>query len=147
MSIANDVRVAVYRSFIETTRAPMASDIASVIGATVGEVLAGLRELDDQDVIALQPGTDLIWLAHPFCAVDAPFQVATQGRTWDAICIWDALGVLAVLDSDGRVTTSCPDCGDGLRVPVHRGDVVGVERHVVHYEVPAANWYDDIAHT
>jgi hypothetical protein len=95
----------------------------------------------------LNPGTHEIWLAHPFCATPAPFETSVGDRTWDAICIWDALGTLALLDSDGRVRTACPDCGEPLEAEVRDGEVVAPHDNVVHYGVPAARWYEDVAYT
>jgi hypothetical protein len=79
--------------------------------------------------------------------LDAPFQVRSVERTWDAICIWDALGVLALLDADGSVTTSCPDCGDALRVEVVDGKAVSSGEEIVHFGVPASRWYEDVGYT
>src|SRR5688500_3743362 len=101
VSLVNGVRVAVYRSFIDASRAPEPEDVADQLGCTLDDVTAALRELHEQDVIVLRPGTASIWLAHPFCDSDAPFEVAAQDQTWDAICIWDALGILSLLKSDG----------------------------------------------
>ncbi|HET7481733.1 MAG TPA: organomercurial lyase, partial [Actinomycetota bacterium] len=111
------------------------------------EVTAALHRLHDDDVIALQPGTDLIWLAHPFSALDAPFVVTSGGRTWDAICIWDAFGILAILEKDGSIVARCPDCAAGLHLEVTDGTVDPSSEMVVHFGVPAARWYEDIGHT
>jgi hypothetical protein len=147
MPITNDVRVEIYRSFIDDARAPVPAEIAARLGSSVDEVTASVRELADQEVVALVSGTDSLWLAHPFCALDAPFSVASGGRHWDAICIWDALGILAMLETDGRVVTRCPDCGDDLTVSVEQGAVSGPAEYLVHYGVPAARWYEDIGYT
>lgn len=142
----NDVRIEIYRSFIEDGRAPMPADIAQRLDIPIEDVESGLSQLHADDVIALVAGTHLIWLAHPFSALDAPFRVRSEGRTWDAICVWDALGVLAVVDSDGEITTPCPDCGETLKLEVHDGDIAASD-HVVHFGIPAARWYEDIGHT
>jgi hypothetical protein len=110
------------------------------------EVNAGLQQLDSDGVIALDPTTGSVWLAHPFAEGDSPFKVRTDRGDWDAICIWDALGVLALIDSDGDVSTRCPDCGDELTLSVIDGAVDGRDL-IVHFGVPAAQWYLDIAHT
>ena len=113
---------------------------------STGDIEEALRELDGQDVIALVPGTSFVWLAHPFSALDAPFRVKSDDMAWEAICIWDALGVLALTGRSGSVETSCPDCGDPLRLDVSDGEIEA-SSHVVHFEVPAARWYEDIGHT
>ena len=141
------VRVEIYRSFIERGRAPVAADLAAQLGSSVEEVEDALALLAEEDIIALMPGTRLIWLAHPFCASHAGFTVTSGGRTWDAICIWDAVGILAVLESDGGVATRCPDCAEELRVTVSDGSIASADDVVVHYGVPASRWYEDVGHT
>ena len=145
--IVNDVRVALYRSFIEEQRAPMAAEIALEMDVSLHEVENAYTQLHDEDVIALIPGTKLVWLAHPFCALDAPFMVVSAGSRWDAICIWDALGILALLQADGEVQTRCPDCGDEISVLVVEGEVRAERDYVVHFGVPANRWYEDLGHT
>lgn len=142
----NAVRVEIYRSFIEDGRAPSPIELSHRLAMSPGDVEEALRELDGQDVIALVPGTSFVWLAHPFSALDAPFRVKSDGMAWDAICIWDALGVLALTERPGSVETSCPDCGDPLSLDVSDGEIEP-SSHVVHFEVPAARWYEDIGHT
>ena len=140
------IRVEIYRSFVEEGRAPMPVEIATQLGLALADVETGLEQLHQDDVIALVPGTRFIWLAHPFSANDAPFRVVGSSRRWDAICIWDALGVLALTNQDGHVSTSCPDCGEGLTLEV-KGDAIGLSDYIIHFEVPARRWYENIGHT
>jgi mercuric reductase len=144
---ANEVRVEIYRSFVEDHRAPTSSEVGERLGMSTEEAEAALRELHDQDVIALHPSGGGIWLAHPFCATPAPFSVTSGAESWEGICIWDALGILALLERDGSVTTACPDCDMELRVSVEDGRVHGSEDLVVHYGVPASSWYEDVGYT
>jgi hypothetical protein len=143
---ANDVRVEIYSGFIERSRPPMPADIATKLGVEIEEVENALRRLHDDDAIVLAPGTHFVWLAHPFSALASPFRVHARDRRWDAICIWDALGVLAVLEAPGTTTTSCPDCGEPLELKVEDGQPVSSD-YVVHYGVPARRWYEDVGYT
>ncbi len=106
-----------------------------------------LRELAAQDVIAFEPDTEDLWLVHPFYAADAPFSVTSGQRQWQAICIWDTLGILALVQSDGEVTTRCPDCGELLQVTIEDRLVQGPPQAVVHFGIPASRWYEDIGYT
>ena len=144
---ANDVRVAIYRSFVKRGIPPTVGEVAVALGIFRSEVPAALRQLQDDDVIVLHPGTLKIWLAHPFTDPPGPFKVTSGDRTWDAICIWDALGILVVLGTDGEVTTACPDCSEPLTIRVEQGAAVAPAGYAVHYGVPAARWYEDIAYT
>jgi alkylmercury lyase len=145
-SLVNDVRVHVYDSFVARGRPPMPLETSAALGVAEAEVTAALRRLHDDDVIALMPGTSFVWLAHPFSALTAPFEVISDDRRWDAICIWDALGVLAVVERDGRVRTLCPDCAEPLELEVRDGEIEASD-YVVHFGVPAARWYEDLAYT
>jgi Alkylmercury lyase len=143
----NDVRVEIYRSFIEDGRAPTPAEVAARLGVATADAVASFRELHDQDVIALAPGTDLVWLAHPFSAMNAAFEVVSGRHRWDGICVWDGLGILSMLKLDGTVATACPDCGDNVTLEVRGGDLVAPEGALVHYGVPAARWYEDVGYT
>ena len=54
-------------------------------------------------------------MAHPFSAVPTVHRVRAAGRSWYANCAWDAFGVLAALDVNGRVSSTCADCGTPRR--------------------------------
>lgn len=49
----------------------------------------------------------------------------------------------AALHTDGRVETSCPDCGDSIALKVH-DQRVDDETLLFHCLVPAARWWEDI---
>jgi Alkylmercury lyase/Winged helix-turn-helix DNA-binding len=142
----NDVRVEIYRSFIEDGRAPTSLEIADRLGVSSGDVDRALEDLARDGVIALMPGTHLVWLAHPFSASDALFRVTAGAESWDSMCIWDALGILAMLERDGTVHARCPDCAEPLEVQIDGGRPSSTEM-MVHFGVPASRWYEDIGHT
>jgi hypothetical protein len=97
-------------------------------------------------VLVLAPGTPYIWMAQPLSAIATPFRVETGGRHFFGNCIWDALGIVAMLDSTGTVTTWCPDCHAQISVTVTENQLASGEG-VVHFAVPAAQWWDDIGFT
>jgi len=145
-AIDDAVRLAVMRMFVDEARPPAPNELASIVGMTQAEAEASLRRLADAHVIVLAPGTPLVWMANPFSAIPTPFEVWSGHRRWWGNCIWDALGVLATIGTDGEVRTACPDCGEPLRVEV-RGNEIGGDPAVVHYATPAAQWWDDIGST
>jgi Alkylmercury lyase len=147
MTIANDVRVEIYRSFTDECRAPTPKEMAQRLNVSIEDARSGLSELAEQDVIAFHPGTQDLWLAHPFCASSAPFTVHSKERTWDAICVWDALGILALVERDGFVSTACPDCNETLEIEVRDGVARTSTEAVVHFGVPARDWYADVGFT
>ena len=137
------IRLAIYRLFIDAGHAPVPAEIAASIGATSAEVEGGLGRLHDDHLIVLAPGTPYIWMANPFSALPTPYTVTVGDKTFWGNCVWDALGILALLRSDGRVSALCPDCGDDLHVEISDGELIPAE-HIIHFTVPARHWWDDI---
>ena len=68
----------------------------------------------------LDPITNEIRMAIPFSAVPTAYRVQAAGRWWYGNCAWDAIGICAALHADGRIETSCPDCGESIAVEVHK---------------------------
>jgi hypothetical protein len=62
------------------------------------------------------------------------------------MCVWDALGILALADSNGYVPCTCPVSGEQLELRVTSGSLTQSEG-VVHFAVPAADWWRDIGYT
>lgn len=139
----NEVRLAVYRFFVDEERAPVTAEIAKIISSTPGEVEDAYRRLHDAHVLVLAPGTPYIWMANPFSALPTPHMVRCKDKTYWGNCIWDALGIVAMLGSDGSVTSRCPDCGEELRLEIRDGRPSD-SAYVVHFAVPAVRWWDDI---
>jgi hypothetical protein len=132
--------------FVELGRAPTVEEAGADVGALPEEVVDGWRRLHDAHALVLNPATDELRMANPFSAVPTAYRVHAAGRWWYANCAWDAFGVCAALHVDGRIETSCPDCGEPIAVEV-RGEVPDDESLLFHCLVPAAHWWDDIVFT
>lgn len=142
-AIDSEVRIEVYRFFVDQGRPPVSAEVAGTLGTDQAAVEDSLRRLADEHVLVLAAGTPYIWMANPLSAIPTPFSVEAAGRTWFGNCIWDALGIVAMLGGDGAVKTWCPDCGTRLTVEVAKNCLSSGEG-VVHFAVPAAHWWDDI---
>ena len=142
---AHDLRLRnlTYGRFVELGRAPSADEVADGEGSTADEVIAGWRRLHDAHAIVLDPTTDTLMMANPFSAVPTAHVVEADGRRWYANCGWDAFGICAALDTDGRIETSCRDCGDPIEIEVGDGRPDD-ESLLFHCLVPAARWWDAI---
>jgi hypothetical protein len=135
-----------YRLFVELGRAPTLAEVAERGASTADEVRVGWGRLHDQHAIVLDKDGERLRMANPFSAVATPFRVEVDGRSWYANCAWDAFGICAALETDGRIETSCRDCGEPIEIDVHDGRP-GDESLVFHCLVPAARWWDDIVFT
>jgi hypothetical protein len=138
------VRAEVIGSLRDTGRAPGAAEIAASLAASEAEVVEALHGLAAAHRLALVPGTDEVWMAHPFSAVPTDFVVAIGDRRWYANCVWDGLAILALL-GDGTLDTHSPATGEAIRLEVADGRVTGDA--VVHLLVPARRFWDDIGFT
>ncbi len=143
-----EVRLEVYRRFVESGRAATPVELADRFSVAPVEVEDSLRRLESiSDALVLLPGSPYVWMAEPFSAVPTSFEVrATDGRGWWGNCIWDALAILALVDVDGSVLTACPDCGRTLHVDVVDGEVESID-DVVHFAVPRRDWWCSIGFT
>jgi hypothetical protein len=141
-----DLRNGTYALFVELGRAPTIEETAGAARSTASEVEDGWRRLHDAHALVLDLPDPVIRMANPFSAVPTSFRVHAMGRDWHANCAWDAFGVCVVLGADGRIETTCPDCGEDIRVEV-RGNRPDDESLLFHCLVPAAHWWDDIVFT
>ena len=109
-------------------------------------MVEGWRRLHEAHALVLNPATDELRMLNPFSVVPTAYRVLAGGRWWYANCAWDAFGILAALDVDGRVESSCPDCGEPYGVVVEDRRIDRPEL-LFHCLVPAAQWWDDIVFT
>jgi hypothetical protein len=140
-----DVRLALFGLFVELGRAPGPEEVAARASVTVEDVRASYERLNDQRVIVLEPSSRDVWMANPFSAIPTPFQARIGERSWFGNCIWDGLGICAMLGGEGTVDAQCPDCGERISVVVGEGRADG--DGVAHFVVPAAHFWDDIGFT
>ncbi len=141
-----ELRNLTYGLFVELGRAPTVREVAERAHAARDDVEAAWRRLHDAHALVLNPATTELRMANPFSAVPTAYRVQASGRWWYANCAWDAFGVCAALHVDGRIETSCPDCGEPIAVEV-RDERPDDERLLFHCLVPAAHWWDDIVFT
>lgn len=113
-------------------------------GASVSAVRDSLRQLAAARVLVLQPESGEILMAPPFSAVPTPFLVRTTRHTSYANCAWDALGVPVMLQDAAEITTACGCCGESM---VLAANTSAAGRGVMHFAVPARNWWDDLVFT
>jgi len=145
-ALARDVRIHVFQQAAATAAIPQAAELSRALGRSQDDVRAALRELARGKVLILAPNDGDIWAANPFCAVPTGTRVLARGNRYWAICIWDALGIAAALQSDAIIHTPCGDCGEALTLDVRNGQLVRSEG-VVHFAIPAHHWWDNIGFT
>ena len=138
------VREAVIGGLRDSGRPPARPSIATPLGVSEAAVTVALRALAAEHRLVLLPGTDDVWMAHPFSAVPTDFVVRIGGREWFANCVWDGLAILALL-GDGTLSTHSPASAEPILLQASAGRVVGDA--IVHFLVPARHFWDDIGFT
>lgn len=142
--LERSVRAHVLQTLRRTSSAPRVADMAAVLGIPEPRVTAALHSLAEQHRLVLLPGSDAVWMAHPFSAVVTDFVVHSGPRRWYANCVWDGLSILGLV-GDGRLETSSPASGAAICFDVSDDQVTGDD--IVHFLVPARQFWDDIAFT
>jgi alkylmercury lyase-like protein len=142
----SNVRVHIMHQAAATGRVPQSRDIADALGKPEPEIHDALGRLAAGKILILAPNDGRIWAAAPFCAVPSSFRVKAKGVTYSAICIWDALGIAATLHQDATINAVCGDCGEPMTLEVKDNTLVRSES-VIHFAVPARNWWDNIGFT
>ena len=138
------VRMFVFERAAMTGVVPQAPEIASALHRTPDDIAASLQRLAAAKVLILAPNGGDIWAANPFCAVPSGFLVEANGNRYWGICAWDALGIVAALNTaDASIRAPCGDCGELMRLQFHAGDLVEAEG-VIHFAVPAREWWKNI---
>lgn len=137
------VRYYVYDYVMRAGSPPTIASASSALARPPAEVRESFQRLADAHILVLQPGTGEILMANPFSAVPTPFLVQAGGRSYYGNCIWDALGVPAMLKQDARIEASCGCCGRAMNLQITNG-ALEEARGVAHFAIPAAHWWDDI---
>lgn len=139
-----DVRVALYRSIERRADVPRAAALAGEMGLPPEDVRASFARLGAGRVVVLASDGEIL-MANPYSAAPTAFPVRARGKWYFGNCVWDALGILAILASDGVVEATCGDGCGPLTLEVRGGEVRG--EGVVHFAVPARDWWKDIVFT
>lgn len=127
-------------------RAPSPDEVSEAAGATAAEVAESWRRQHEAHALVLNPTVTELRMASPFSAVPTAYRVHAANRWWYANCAWDAFGICAALHVNGRIESSCPDCGEPIAIEV-RDEQPDDESLLFHCLVPAARWWDDIGFT
>jgi hypothetical protein len=131
-----EIRAFVYDVTMRTGRPPLVAEL----DAPEDEVIESLKRIAAARALVMQRDRDELLMVPPFSAVATPFVVRSGGVSYYANCMWDALGVPAMLHQDAEISASCGDCGTAMDVTVESGVThgehdagagVAARRHVV----------------
>jgi hypothetical protein len=146
------VRLAIMDAFLAGAE-PSVPVVARMAGVSADDVRGAFDRLAASRAIVLRPGTHDVLMSAPFAGTRTDFLVHVGERSYYANCVWDALGIPAMLAGAGRpvtarIETRCPDCAEPLGLEVRDGRLaLDTPEAVVHFAVPAAKWWADIVFT
>ena len=108
------IRVGLLQLYTEVGRAPTPGALAERVGLKEAAIRPLLEELRRRDLVVLD--SERIVGAYPFTDWDTGHRVTLGGRTVNAMCAVDALGIGAMIDRDVTITSRCRHCGAPIRV-------------------------------
>lgn len=154
-SLLWQVRHFVYNRFADTTHPPSVNDTAEHFNISNEEAGELYRELHNRHAFFLEPETLTIRMANPFSGIPTDFKVHANGKTYYANCAWDMLGIPAALHADAVIEAVCTESNDSVRLAIKNGNIAqdialengGSSSLLVHFPLPFARWYDDLAFT
>jgi len=147
MDFDTSVKLKIYEMVARTGRMPASVDIALLIGSSIADVEQAFQQLYEKRLLVLEPGTlSRIRMAPPFSGIETQHQVKIEAKLYFANCAWDAFGIAAALKQDADIESTCADCGETLTFQIREERPLPQEG-VVHFAVPAAQWWRDIIYT
>ena len=112
------VRVALIQFYVEEDQAPTFHELALQVKLSEPSVRTLIEGLRRRDLAVLE--NERIVGAYPFTARDTGHQVTLDGRTVNATCAIDALGVGAMTGRDVAIVSNCRYCGSSIRVTTRK---------------------------
>jgi hypothetical protein len=147
MEFDTAVKLNIYETIARTTQAPTSAEVAKAVSTSPQEAEAAFERLHQKTLLVPEPGhPSRIRMAPPFSGVETAFRVKVQGNVYYANCAWDALGIAAALQADAIIEASDGYSGEPMLLEVRNGQPVP-QACVIHFAVPAAQWWEDILYT
>jgi hypothetical protein len=139
------VRLFVYRQLLSRERCPTTAEMARGLRTSAAKVRASLARLSESHAFMMQENGEL-WRAAPLSCIPTSFPVTVGRKSWFGNCIWDALGIPAMMKKNADIEAACGCCNFALPVEIRGGKVRSGEG-IIHIAVPARHWYKDVVFT
>ena len=97
------VRGYIYDCVMRAGLPPTMAETSSALSRSPNEVGDSFQRLAEGHILVLQKGSGEVLMANPFSAVPTPFLVKAGGRSYYGNCIWDAMGIPAMLKQDATM--------------------------------------------
>ena len=145
--------IALHEEIIKTGQVPKMADFAKLSGlehaGNDSALAAAFDRLHENHYVALREDVRELLMLHPFSPVPTAHRVVCGETSYWANCFWDALGIPPMLGRNGRVESSCGCCGTSATFDIKNGEMGKLSggEGVVHFAVPAKDWWRDVEFT
>jgi hypothetical protein len=140
------VRFHVYDYVMREGLPPTIAETSFALSKPLNQVRDSLQRLADEHILVLQKQSGEILMANPFSSVPTAFLVKVENRSYYGNCIWDAMGIPAMLKQNATVEASCGCCSTAMNLKITNG-LLEETRGIAHFALPAAHWWNDIVFT
>jgi hypothetical protein len=152
---ATELRVFVYDTIASRGRPPATTEIGKHFGITPDDARGAIADARLGKTLFPDPNTGEIAIAGPVAGGPTNYRVQANGVTWFANSAWDMLGVAAMFMHTVTIEARCSDCGDAVKFLLDPVSFPAFsfpkaspdEGAIVHFQMPARQWQDDIAAT
>lgn len=143
VALDKEIRYHIYDYVMREGLPPTIAETSSALARSPDEVRTSFQRLANEHILVLQKGNGEVLMANPFSAVPTPFIVKVGNRSYFGNCIWDAMGIPAMLKQDATIEASCGCCSTAMSLKTTNGSLEEAPG-LAHFAIPAAHWWDDI---
>ena len=141
-----ELRIHIYDVLLDRGSPPRVAELAREFSVTDKAARDAIADLKIGKTVLPHPRTGEIWMAGPFAGEETGYRVSGKRATWFANCAWDMLGVAMIAREWVSIDARCGDCDEPIRVSTDHESPLR-ENLVVHFLLPARQWYDDVGFT
>ena len=137
---------AIVCSFLARKRPPSVDEVAAQFGCSRDRARAALRALADDHGAVLQPGSDEIWIVHPFSAAPTTCVVKSGDCAWWGNCAWCSLGLAYLAGGNATIETRTGAIGEHATIRIEDGRLLDSD-YVVHFPIPMRRAWANVVYT
>lgn len=137
---------AIISFFLDRQRAPTVDEVATHFGCDHEQARAALRALADDHGAVLHPGSDEVWIVHPFSAAPTTCVVKSRGHAWWGNCAWCSLGLAHLAGGTATIETRTGAIGEHATIRIEDGQLLDTD-YVVHFPIPMRQAWDNVVYT
>jgi hypothetical protein len=145
-SLLWQIRHFIYNRFAETAQPAGVEETARHFNISTEAASELYKELHNRHALFMEPGTLNIRMANPFSGIPTDFAVHANGKKYYANCAWDMLGIPIALHTDAVIEAVCTESNEPIWLEIRDGQITN-NQLLIHFPLPFAHWYDDLAFT